>query len=170
MSHLSLFARACPVIDTTELPIGARLLSSADIAVMLRISPRTLWRLIAAGLFPDADVRLNRKLVRWTAASVQAWIDRTAASGPADPDAPVKSCQEAPADLIVPKRAARSLGVSVSSVYRYVSRGLLRGFLTGSLLRVSEANVNALLVPVEVGHQVEAERGPKHVPAVLASA
>jgi len=48
-------------------------LTSSQVAEKLAMSVRTLWRLVAAGKFPQ-PVRYNRKLVRWKAEAVEAYI------------------------------------------------------------------------------------------------
>src|SRR5262245_37008098 len=52
-----------------------RLLSSEDVAGLLQVSHRTLWRLVKAGRFPQ-PVRLNRKFVRWRRSDYEAWMER----------------------------------------------------------------------------------------------
>jgi predicted DNA-binding transcriptional regulator AlpA len=51
------------------------LLTSAQVADKRNVSVRTLWRLVAAGKFPQ-PIRYNRKLVRWRSADVDADIER----------------------------------------------------------------------------------------------
>lgn len=50
-----------------------RLLSSEEVAKRLRVSVRTLWRLVASKQFPQ-PIRFNRKLVRWTSRSLDDWL------------------------------------------------------------------------------------------------
>lgn len=50
------------------------LLTADDVADLLGVSKRTLWRLTAAGTLPQ-PIRFNRKLVRWKGAAVRAWIE-----------------------------------------------------------------------------------------------
>jgi excisionase family DNA binding protein len=54
--------------------VGAELLTSQQVAEKLAVSVRTLWRLVAAGKFPQ-PVRYNRKLVRWKAVDVSRYIE-----------------------------------------------------------------------------------------------
>jgi len=56
---------------------GAELLTSQQVAKMLAVSVRTLWRLVASGKFPQ-PVRYNRKLVRWKSAEVARYIEALA--------------------------------------------------------------------------------------------
>ncbi len=49
------------------------LLTSRQVASRLSVSVRTLWRLVAAGKFPQ-PIRYNRKLVRWKDADVCRYI------------------------------------------------------------------------------------------------
>ena len=55
----------------------AELLTSQQVAERLAMSVRTLWRLVAAGRFPQ-PVRYNRKLVRWKSVEVDRYIDTLA--------------------------------------------------------------------------------------------
>lgn len=55
---------------------------------------------------------------------------------------------ELPADLRTPKCVARLLGVSVSTVRRWLREGRLRGYRIGGRCRISEAVARALVVPV----------------------
>lgn len=50
------------------------LLTSQQVASRLSMSVRTLWRLVAAGKFPQ-PIRYNRKLVRWKAIEVRQYIE-----------------------------------------------------------------------------------------------
>jgi predicted DNA-binding transcriptional regulator AlpA len=56
-----------------ELPVGAELLTSYQVAERLSVSVRTLWRLVASGKFPQ-PVRYNRKLVRWKTVDVSNYV------------------------------------------------------------------------------------------------
>jgi predicted DNA-binding transcriptional regulator AlpA len=58
----------------TESVGPAELLTSHQVARRLAMSVRTLWRLVAAGKFPQ-PVRYNRKLVRWKSAEVSRYIE-----------------------------------------------------------------------------------------------
>lgn len=51
------------------------MLRAADVADLIGISDRTLWRLVEKGSFPKPDVRLSRKLVRWSVAVVRQWLE-----------------------------------------------------------------------------------------------
>jgi excisionase family DNA binding protein len=57
-----------------EPAVGAELLTSQQVAEMLSVSVRTLWRLVASGKFPQ-PVRYNRKLVRWKSTEVMRYIE-----------------------------------------------------------------------------------------------
>jgi prophage regulatory protein len=50
------------------------LLTADEVAAMLGVSERTLWRLLSAGKVPE-PVRFGRS-TRWRAAEVADWIDR----------------------------------------------------------------------------------------------
>jgi excisionase family DNA binding protein len=58
----------------TEPRSGPELLTSQQVAERLSVSVRTLWRLVAAGKFPQ-PVRYNRKLVRWKSVEVSRYIE-----------------------------------------------------------------------------------------------
>ncbi|WP_337173579.1 helix-turn-helix domain-containing protein [Paludisphaera sp.] len=64
--------------DTTPL-----LISAAELASLLGISERTLWRLLSAGRLPQ-PLRLGRN-TRWRSDEIRRWID----SGCPDPGCPV---------------------------------------------------------------------------------
>ena len=59
--------------------VKADLMTSREVAGRLRMSVRTLWRLVAAGRFPQ-PVRYNRKLVRWKCSDVNGYFDTLAAA------------------------------------------------------------------------------------------
>ena len=50
------------------------LLSVDEVAAMLNVSERTLWRLLSAGKLPQ-PVRFGRS-TRWRTAEVRDWIER----------------------------------------------------------------------------------------------
>ena len=50
------------------------LLAADEVAAMLGVSERTLWRLLSAGKVPK-PVRFGRS-TRWREAEVKAWIER----------------------------------------------------------------------------------------------
>ena len=50
------------------------LLTADEVAAMLGVSERTLWRLLSAGKVPK-PVRFGRN-TRWRMAEVKEWIDR----------------------------------------------------------------------------------------------
>jgi excisionase family DNA binding protein len=53
--------------------ISPQLLTALDVAVLLGISKRQVWRLASAGQLPGR-VKLGR-LVRWRQADIQKWIE-----------------------------------------------------------------------------------------------
>ena len=57
-----------------ERQVGPELMTSQQVAVLLAVSVRTVWRLVAADQFPQ-PVRYNRKLVRWKAAEVMRYLE-----------------------------------------------------------------------------------------------
>ena len=60
--------------ERLERQAGPELMTSQQVAGRLSVSVRTLWRLVAAGKFPQ-PVRYNRKLVRWKTADVTRYIE-----------------------------------------------------------------------------------------------
>lgn len=61
-------------VDHPERHATPDLLTSQQVADRLSVSVRTLWRLVAAGKFPQ-PVRYNRKLVRWKTSDVTRYIE-----------------------------------------------------------------------------------------------
>lgn len=53
--------------------IDVRLLTADELAEMLKVSTRTLWRLLSKGALPE-PVRLGGS-TRWRLHEVQQWID-----------------------------------------------------------------------------------------------
>ena len=62
------------MVESPERTTGPDLLTSQQVAERLAVSVRTLWRLVAAGKFPQ-PVRYNRKLVRWKNVEVARYIE-----------------------------------------------------------------------------------------------
>lgn len=76
-----------------------------------------------------------------------------------------------PNDLITAKAASNVLAVHVGTVYRLVRSGKLRAWKRiGGRVRVSRADVEALLVPVEVREADETPRGKSHEEEAAAKA
>src|SRR4051794_30453846 len=62
------------VVGTTRMSNETiTLLNAEEVAAMLGVSERTLWRLLSAGKFPK-PVRFGRS-TRWRLADVREWID-----------------------------------------------------------------------------------------------
>jgi predicted DNA-binding transcriptional regulator AlpA len=59
----------------------AVLLKPASVASRLEIGQRTLWRWVSMGLFPEPDLRLGRKVVRWKASTLAEWVTANATGG-----------------------------------------------------------------------------------------
>lgn len=51
-----------------------QLLTADDVAGLLQVSVRSIWRLVSAGEFPKP--RYVGRLARWTAASVKDWVEQ----------------------------------------------------------------------------------------------
>ena len=58
---------------TSEMAGEALLISAEQLAAMMNVSTRTLWRLLSAGKLPE-PVRLGG-LTRWRLDRVRQWID-----------------------------------------------------------------------------------------------
>ncbi len=50
-----------------------QLLTVAEVAAVLDVSPRTIWAWVAAGELPE-PVRKGRRWVRWRRREVEAWL------------------------------------------------------------------------------------------------
>lgn len=53
---------------------GAMLLTAKDVAAVLRVSIRTLYRLKDAGAIPLPKKVAGSKLARWSRAEVESWV------------------------------------------------------------------------------------------------
>jgi predicted DNA-binding transcriptional regulator AlpA len=91
MPHPTEFDDDVPTLAVPFRPVPARtvplvvvkpLMSCADVARLVGVSKRTLWRMVASGDFP-APVRWNRKLVKWPAGVVVGWLRQQDALVPA---------------------------------------------------------------------------------------
>lgn len=51
-----------------------QLLKAADVARLLRVSVRQVWRLVASGALPE-PVKLAARTVRWREADLAAWLE-----------------------------------------------------------------------------------------------
>lgn len=67
-------------IDSDSRSVEPLLIAACDLAAMLNISPRTLWRLKSGGLLPE-PVRFGGA-VRWRLDEIRNWV----ASGCPPPD------------------------------------------------------------------------------------
>lgn len=57
-------------------------LTPDDVAkLVLRVDSRTVRRLVSAGKFPPADIRIGSKIIRWKRATVEGWIEAQAEAG-----------------------------------------------------------------------------------------
>lgn len=56
--------------------VGA-MLKPEDVAGMLNIGQRTLWRWLAQGLIPQPDLRMERT-IRWRPATIDKWLSSQA--------------------------------------------------------------------------------------------
>jgi excisionase family DNA binding protein len=57
-----------------RIDLAEELIPAADVAHLLRVSTRTVWRLVEAGHLPE-PVRFNRKLVRWRASDIRKFLE-----------------------------------------------------------------------------------------------
>jgi excisionase family DNA binding protein len=61
---------------------GEQLLTVREVADLMRVSRRTVWRWVAQGRLPG-PVRYSRTCVRWKASVVRAYLEALPAGGPA---------------------------------------------------------------------------------------
>ena len=69
-----------PEAAVTKRQREALLMDVSDVAAALAVGQRTLWRWVAAGTFPPPDISIGAKVRRWKRATVEAWIEHTAAN------------------------------------------------------------------------------------------
>lgn len=62
-----------PNMGSPESPLTPLLIGADELAALLRISTRSLWRLLSAGRLPK-PIRLGRS-VRWRRVEVEIWIN-----------------------------------------------------------------------------------------------
>lgn len=62
-----------PERDVTPKTTNCQLLSVSEMAKLLRVSPRTVWRLSTMGTIPK-PVRLTTKLVRWRKVDLEDYL------------------------------------------------------------------------------------------------
>lgn len=60
-------------VAVPEPPVGALLITADELATLLGLSARTVWRMHSAGRLP-APVKLGRA-VRWRQKEIDAWIE-----------------------------------------------------------------------------------------------
>lgn len=63
----------CPKLPLVGDACNFRLINAHDLAKMLSIGERTIWRLLSAGKLPR-PVNLGRKLKRWDIDEIRCWI------------------------------------------------------------------------------------------------
>lgn len=63
---------------STDARDGPLLLTAAQVANLLQVSKRTLWRLLSAGVLP-APLRIG-KSTRWGCQEIRHWIDASCPS------------------------------------------------------------------------------------------
>lgn len=61
-------------IQPTPAQADERLLRPCEVATVLGVSTRTLWRMLERGEIPE-PIRYNRKIVRFTQSSITAHIE-----------------------------------------------------------------------------------------------
>jgi len=52
---------------------------AAEIAQLLGVGTRTIWRWVSSGVFPQPDLRVGPRIVKWRRETVLAWIEQQAA-------------------------------------------------------------------------------------------
>jgi excisionase family DNA binding protein len=129
-------------MSTTIVPAGW--LTSKAVAEMLAVSVRTVWRLVRDGKLPQ-PLRVNRKLVRFSAAGVAEALDAmlcaSATGAPAG---------DLPADLVTLEEAELLADCSRSTLWLRLREGALHSWRgPDGLRRVSRAELLALAAPAE---------------------
>lgn len=66
--------------DTTPTLTDCQLVRVGEVARLLAVHPRTVWRLAATGEIP-APIRLGAKAMRWRLRDIGEHLDALAASG-----------------------------------------------------------------------------------------
>jgi excisionase family DNA binding protein len=61
---------------------GEELLTVREVAELMKVSRRTVWRWVAQGRLP-IPVRYSRTCVRWKASIMRAYLEALPAGGPA---------------------------------------------------------------------------------------
>jgi len=56
------------------------MLTVDDLAELLRLAPRTVWRMIGTGQLPPPDLRIGKRVVRWRRDGIDNWIAAQAAA------------------------------------------------------------------------------------------
>jgi excisionase family DNA binding protein len=56
---------------TPEVPL---LLKLPQVAALVGLAPRTLWRLIGSNQFPAAAVSIGGRIRRWKREDIEAWV------------------------------------------------------------------------------------------------
>lgn len=129
------------------------MIDSDQVAHVLGCSKRTVWRMLEAGELP-APIRFNRKVVRWCAATLRAWMQEKGArplpSVKVPPPSPPRPAP-APAEgeetkrLLTAKQLARMLQLSSSGVYRVAKRLGLQKRAVGQGYAVTDAQLRELM-------------------------
>jgi predicted DNA-binding transcriptional regulator AlpA len=63
-----------PTMPADQAGQDSELFTARDIARLMRVSIKTVWRLRAADRLPKPDVVLGSKILRWRGAAVRAWL------------------------------------------------------------------------------------------------
>jgi predicted DNA-binding transcriptional regulator AlpA len=66
-------ARIKPTPTAPDTMAPNRLVEASEVAALLSVSVRALWRMVSQGTFPP-PIRFNCKFVRWRADVVEAWL------------------------------------------------------------------------------------------------
>ena len=60
--------------STESAPPAKLLLNIAEVAALLGLAERTLWRWVSSHTFPTPDVSLGKRIRRWRPETIQAWV------------------------------------------------------------------------------------------------
>lgn len=69
-----------PTTPKVELDSSLKLLKAEDVATLLGISMRSLWRFRSTGVIP-APIRIGERTLRWRAQDIQEYLDRQSRMG-----------------------------------------------------------------------------------------
>jgi predicted DNA-binding transcriptional regulator AlpA len=57
------------------------LLDVCEVAALLGLGERTVWKFVSNGTFPRPDVKIGTKIRKWRPATIAAWVNQQAERG-----------------------------------------------------------------------------------------